>query len=189
MPNQSAAPVAQHLDGRLPGGAGGTPGQGCAESFSGGDLQTDGGVAERIRARLPWQSARVLDLPATRRNKRATRYGSQRHRQVQRGFVPPLGFDACMRLRAPSPGHRRGARRPSPHLHRWSTVRAAHQEQEFYTAWSRSKTCKVETSPRWVLGQVERCPSSSADRPRLRDRRTGLITRLTSVGPLPAGRD
>src|SRR3982074_3642373 len=33
------------LDGRLPGGTGGTPGQGCTESFSGGDLQTDGAVA------------------------------------------------------------------------------------------------------------------------------------------------
>src|SRR4030081_2057237 len=42
--------LARHLDGRLPGGAGGTPGQGCAESFSGGDLQTDGGVAGRVRA-------------------------------------------------------------------------------------------------------------------------------------------
>ena len=38
------------LAGRLPGGAGGTPGEGCAESFSGGDLQTDGGVAGRVRA-------------------------------------------------------------------------------------------------------------------------------------------
>ena len=39
---------ARHLDGRFPGGAGGTVGQGCAESFTCGDLQTDGAVAGRV---------------------------------------------------------------------------------------------------------------------------------------------
>jgi len=43
----SALP-ARHLDGRFPGGAGGTVGQGCAESFTCGDLQTDGAVAGRV---------------------------------------------------------------------------------------------------------------------------------------------
>jgi hypothetical protein len=51
---------AGYLDGRLPGGASGTPGRGCAESFSGGDLQTDGGVAGRVRR---WQKR---DLSARR---------------------------------------------------------------------------------------------------------------------------
>ena len=42
---------ARHLDGRLPGGAGGAPcGQGCAEPVAGGDFQTDGRVAGRVRA-------------------------------------------------------------------------------------------------------------------------------------------
>ena len=49
---------AGHLDGRLPGGAGGTLGQGCAESFSGSDLQTDGGVAGRVRALAEARSCR-----------------------------------------------------------------------------------------------------------------------------------
>ena len=41
---------ARHLDGRLPGGAGGAAGQGRAEPVAGGDLQTDGGVEGRVRA-------------------------------------------------------------------------------------------------------------------------------------------
>src|SRR6266536_1983816 len=41
---------AGHLNGRLPGGAGGTPGQGRTEPVAGGDFQTDGRVAGRVRA-------------------------------------------------------------------------------------------------------------------------------------------
>ncbi len=39
-----------HLNGRLPGGAGGTAGQGRTEPVAGGDFQTDGREAGRVRA-------------------------------------------------------------------------------------------------------------------------------------------
>ena len=38
------------------------------------------------------------------------------------------------------------------------------------TAWSRSKTCEVETLPRWLLGQGERCPSKKTCRETSHDR-------------------
>src|SRR5665647_3861905 len=45
----ASALSARHLDGRLPGGAGGTPWQGGAEPVGGGDFQTDGRVEGRVR--------------------------------------------------------------------------------------------------------------------------------------------
>src|SRR3979490_1555396 len=46
----AGALLAGHFDGRLPGGAGGTPGPERTELVTCGDLQTDGRVAGRVRA-------------------------------------------------------------------------------------------------------------------------------------------